>query len=205
MSDDRSRPRLADEREIPPVYRAAEDSRLLADTVIGYLDGDELVLDLGTGTGYVGRRIASETGASVIGSDINPHACRAAAGDGLAVIRGDLLGPIQTEAVDIVVFNPPYLPTSPDIEWDDWQERALSGGETGRAIIEPFLEDCRRVVRRGGAAFLLVSSLTGIEAVRDHARANGLTTAIAAEEAHPGERLVVIHLVPSHGNNHDAS
>lgn len=196
---ERDRPRLADARDPSAVYGAAEDSRLLAETAVGYVEAGDLVLDVGTGSGYVGRRIREETGARVVGSDVNPIACRRAAGAGLQVARGDLLEPFRREAFDAVVFNPPYLPTDPDREWDDWMERALSGGESGRAVVEPFLADLRRVLVPGGEAFLLVSSLTGVDAVRDHARAHGLTTMEAADEAHPFERLVVLHLRPASG------
>ena len=201
---DDGRPRLANLREMDSVYRAAEDSRLLVETAMGYLEDDERVLDVGTGSGYVGGRIAEETGASVVASDLNPHACRAATDAGLSAVHGDLLDPFRDGSFDVVVFNPPYLPTPPDREWDDWMEQALSGGESGRAVVEPFLADLRRVLTEDGEAFLLISSLTGIDAVRDFARANGLTTMVVAEEAHPAEKLVVLHLVPSRGNNSGA-
>ncbi len=195
------RPRLADVRDIDAVYRPAEDSRLLAEAAVAHLDGDQRVLDLGTGSGYVGRRIADEAGATVIASDVSPHACREARTDGLAVVRGHLLDPFRDATFDAVVFNAPYLPTPADREWDDWMETALSGGESGRAVVDPFLADLRRVLDSEGEALLLISSLTGIDAVRDEARTNGMTTMIVAEAAHPNERLVVLHLVPSRGNN----
>jgi release factor glutamine methyltransferase len=195
MDDDR--PQLADRRDLDRVYQPAEDSRLLADTALEYVDECALVLDVGTGSGYVAHRLAEEGGAEVVASDLNPHACRQAREADLSVVRADLLGPFRGGAFDGVVFNPPYLPTDQDREWDDWMEPALSGGETGRRVVEPFLADLRRVLAPDGEAFLLVSSLTGVDAVRDHARANGLTTAEAASESHSFERLVVLHLRPS--------
>jgi release factor glutamine methyltransferase len=196
VSDDR--PALADRRGTEAVYQPAEDSRLLAETAVGYVEDSDRVLDVGTGSGYVARTVAEETGARVVASDLNPHACREArAGAGVPVVRADLLSAFRDSAVDVVVFNPPYLPTDPDREWDDWMERALSGGESGRAVIEPFLSDLRRVLGPAGDALLLVSSLTGLDAVRDHARTNGLTTMEAASEHHSFERLVVFHLRPS--------
>jgi len=195
MDDDR--PQLADRRDLDRVYQPAEDSRLLADTALEYVDECALVLDVGTGSGYVAHRLAEEGGAEVVASDLNPHACRQAREADLSVVRADLLGPFRGGAFDGVVFNPPYLPTDQDREWGDWMEPALSGGETGRRVVEPFLADLRRVLAPDGEAFLLVSSLTGVDAVRDHARANGLTTAEAASESHSFERLVVLHLRPS--------
>lgn len=195
MTEDR--PPLADRRDTDRVYQAAEDSRLLAETAVGHLQASDLVLDVGTGSGYVARRIGEETGARVVASDVNPHACRQAAGEGVAVVRADLLGPFRAGTFDAVVCNPPYLPTAGDTGWGDWMERALSGGESGRGVVEPLLADLRRVLAPGGDGFVLVSSLTGVDAVRDCARENGLTTMEAASEAHSFERLVVLHLRPS--------
>jgi release factor glutamine methyltransferase len=193
------RPDLADNRNVETVYQPAEDSQLLAETAVTHVDRDDRVLDVGTGSGYVAAVLAEEAGARVVGSDLNPEACRQAAASGVPAVRADALDPFCEDAFDAVVFNPPYLPTDPDREWDDWMEVALSGGSDGRAVVEPFLADLRRVLAPGGDAFLLISTLTGVDAVRDHARANGLTTLVAAEQSHPYERLVVLHIRPSRG------
>ncbi len=198
MTDDD--PRLADVRDVKQVYQAAEDSHLLAETAVNYADADDLVVDVGTGSGYVADRVADETGARVVGTDLNPLACRQASNGGVEAVRANLLDPFRTDSVDLVVCNPPYLPTPPDREWNDWMEYALSGGDDGRAVIDPFLEGLRRPLKPDGEALLLCSSLTGIDAVRAKARSNGLTTMEVADEAHPNERLVVLHLVPSRGN-----
>ena len=39
---------------------------------------------------------------------------------------------------DLIVFNPPYLPTQPEERIDDWLEYALDGGVDGRAVITRF-------------------------------------------------------------------
>lgn len=195
MSDDR--PSLADQRDVETVYQPAEDSQLLAETALVHVDPADRVLDAGTGSGYVARTIIDEAGGRVVGSDLNPHACRQAREAGVPVIRANLLDPFRVDAFDVVVFNPPYLPAGGDRGWDDWMETALSGGETGREVVEPFLDDLRRVLAPDGEAFVLVSSVTGVEAVRDLARESGLTTMEAASESHSFERLVVLHLRPS--------
>ncbi len=191
------RPRLADQRDTDRVYQPAEDSRLLAESALQYVDRPDLVLDVGTGSGYVASRLAEETGADVVATDLNPHACRQARGAGLRVVRANLLTPFPDGVFDVVVFNPPYLPTDADSEWGDWMERALSGGPTGREVVDPFLADLRRVLAPDGEAFLLVSSLTGVDAVREEARANGLTSMVLDSESHSFEELVVLHLRPS--------
>ena len=195
MADDdgSGRPTLADRREVEQVYQPAEDSRLLADSVVEHVDPGDRVLDVGVGSGYIAAR-AREAGATVVGSDLNPHACRQAREAGIPVVRGDLTTAFRADAFDLVAFNPPYLPTPPEQEWGDWMERALSGGEDGRAAVDPFLADAGRVLTGDGAALLLVSTLTDPEAVREQARAHGLAATEVASESHPFEQLLVVRL-----------
>lgn len=186
---------LADRRGIETeVYGAAEDSELLAGATAGIVEPEWVVLDCGTGSGHVGTRMA-ETGARVIASDLNPHACRRAREHGLDAVRGDLLSPFQSNAFDAVAFNPPYLPTDPENEWDDWMEVALSGGESGRAVIEPFLDDVGRILAPDGVVLLLVSSLTEFDRVIEYAENRGFETSVVAEESFPFETLSVLKLV----------
>jgi len=190
------RPELAELRDVETVYQPAEDSRLLADAVVEAASADDAVLDAGTGSGYVGRRIRSETGAFAVGADLNPEACRQAAAAGLPVVRADLFGPFRDGSFDVVCCNPPYLPTPPDREWGDPMEDALSGGPDGRAVVDPFLAGVGRVLSRGGRAFLLISTLTGPDEVRETAAGSGLDATVVAEESHPFERLLVLRLDP---------
>ena len=189
----------SDRREMPTVYEPAEDSRLLAETAADEFDAGESVLEVGVGSGYVAAAVRDETGARVVGSDINPDACEAARDAGVAAVRANLLDPFADGRFDAVLFNPPYLPTPPDREWDDPLEHALSGGEDGRRLVRPFLRDVGRVLRPTGRAYLLVSSLTGLEAVDDLAREAGLATRELADESFPFERLVVLEI--TNGNS----
>jgi len=179
---------------MPEVYRPAEDSALLADAVVERLADGAGLLDVGTGSGFLATR-AREAGVDVdvVGTDLAAPACRAARAAGVPVVRTDLMAGIRAR-FDAVCFNPPYLPTPADIEWDDPLERALSGGPDGRRAIRPFLADLSRVLAAGGRGYLLASSLTGLDAVRERARESGLATRTIAEESYPYERLVVLEL-----------
>jgi release factor glutamine methyltransferase len=191
------RPDLADRREgaSETVYQPAEDSRLLASAAVEHVESGDRVIDVGTGSGFVAATIATETGATVIGTDLNPDACRQARERGVEAIRADLLDPFASSSVDVVVSNPPYLPTDPDEAWSDWMEVALSGGESGLAVIEPLLADVGRVLRPGGAVLMLVSSLTGVEDVVGLAADAGFSAAVVAEESFPFETLSVVKFV----------
>lgn len=193
------RPALADRRGVETVYQPAEDSALLAAAAAETVGGDDLVFEVGVGSGWVAERVAAETGARVVGDDLSPAACAEAAGRGVEVLRANLLDPVSDRAVDVVLCNPPYLPTPPEAEWDDPMEAALSGGPEGRRVVDPFLDDVGRVLAPGGRALLLVSTLTGLNAVRDRAAANGLRAAAVREESYPYERLVVLRLSRASG------
>ena len=198
---------LADRRDIETeVYQPAEDSHLLAKAASADLrDGTPrdasddrpdppLALEVGTGSGYVAETVRDETGLRVLGSDLNPHACRQASERGVEAVRADLLEPFREEVFDAVLFNAPYLPTETTDERDDWMEVALSGGEDGRAVIEPFLDSVGRVLAPDGAVYLLVSSLTGVEEVVELAAAEGFSAVALQDESFPFETLTVLKL-----------
>jgi release factor glutamine methyltransferase len=185
---------LEDRREMPTVYEAAEDSRLLADTAVERIEADDRVLEVGVGSGYVARRVAEATGGRVVGCDVNPDACAAAREEGIEAVRSNLVDPFVADAFDVVLFNPPYLPTPPEQEWEDPLEHALSGGEDGRRVVRPFLADVGRVLDPAGRCYLLVSTLTDIDAVSELATEAGLETREVATESFPFERLVVLEI-----------
>ncbi|WP_232819749.1 HemK2/MTQ2 family protein methyltransferase [Haloprofundus halophilus] len=209
MNDDEEQPEttrdsLADRRGVEThVYQPAEDSGLLAKAAVEHARGR--TLEVGTGSGWVAAKVAAETDADVVASDLNPHACRQAkaraddlrdeGGDGFDVVRADLFSPFADGAFDTVLFNPPYLPTDPDNEWGDWMEVALSGGESGRELIDPFVDGVGRVLASGGQALLLVSSLSGYDEVVQRAESRGFDVDVAAEESYPFETLSILRLV----------
>lgn len=185
---------LAEQRGLETqVYQPAEDSGLLADAAVEFARGR--TLEVGTGSGWVAATVAAEGEAErVVASDLNPHACRSARERGVEAVRADLLDPFAADSFETVLFNPPYLPTDPENEWDDWMEQALSGGETGRELIEPFLADLDRVLSTGGQALLLVSSLTGYDEVTALVAEAGFTHEEVRQESYPFETLSILRL-----------
>lgn len=188
---------LREQRDIEQVYQPAEDSHLLASTVCEHVHADDRVLDVGTGSGYVATAVQERTGATVLGTDINPHACRQAREHGVTVVRTDLVAGI-CGSFDVVLCNPPYLPTDPDEEWDDWMEYALSGGPSGRTVINEFLDALSSVIDPAGRAYLLASTLSDLDAIDERANENDCETDIVREESVPFETLVVLKITMKH-------
>ncbi|GAB7092942.1 class I SAM-dependent methyltransferase [Halolamina litorea] len=183
---------LAERRgEETKVYQPAEDSGLLADAATEFARGR--TLEVGTGSGWVAEQTAPEV-PRMVAADINPHACESARERGVEAVRTNLMDAFADGSFETVLFNPPYLPTDPENEWDDWMEQALSGGESGRELIEPFLEDLSRVLTPGGQALLLVSSLAGYEEVEELARSAGFVPEEVRQESYPFETLSILRL-----------
>jgi release factor glutamine methyltransferase len=176
----------------PQVYAPEADSYLLLSAALREVRPGDRVLEMGTGSGL----IAAELGraADVIAVEINPHAAAAARSLGVEVIRTDLFAGICT-TFDLVLFNPPYLPTAFGERIDDWLEYALDGGETGREVIGRFIRDVPRVLSPYGRVLLLVSSLTGIHEVREICSQAGLLAMQVASEKVEDETLSVLRLI----------
>ena len=180
----------------PDVYRPQEDSRLLIDTlerttvVVG-----RRVVDLCTGSGIVGIAAAELGAEAVTAWDISEDAVRCArrnaraAGVEIDVRLGTFSEARTTGPYDVVVSNPPYVPTPMDVDltipsnadpawsWD--------GGEDGRAIVDPLCALAPELLADGGTLLLVQSEFTGVEQSVSALRSAGLTADVVAWQLIP--------------------
>jgi release factor glutamine methyltransferase len=176
------------------VYQPSEDTRLLLEAAQKELRPGDRVLEVGTGSGYIAARLPR--GTDVVATDINPHAVAAARREGVSVIRADLFAGIRGP-FDLIVFNPPYLPTREEERIDDWLEYALDGGETGRVVIERFAGEVHRVLAPAGRILIIISSLTGVSRVCSLFQEERYCVEIVSRApVFGGEELVVLRCVP---------
>jgi len=176
------------------VYQPEEDTLLLYETAMREINPDERIIEIGTGSGFIASRIR-ERSDHVIATDINPHACKSAKkGGGVEVIRTDLFSGI-CGTFDLVLFNPPYLPTKREEKLDDWLEYALDGGEDGRDTIRRFAEQLNAVLSKTGRCLILISSLTGTDEVREIFSKQGFLSYIVAEKIVEDEKLFVLRII----------
>lgn len=171
------------------VYQPEADTFLLLEAALREVRPGDRVIEVGTGTGLIASRLVSPT--RIVATDINPHAVQSARERGADVLRTDLVAGIRGP-FDLVLFNPPYLPTRPEERIADWLEYALDGGLSGRDVIERFAGDAGRVLAPGGRILLLVSELTGLSEVTALFARQGFTGTVVAQTAAEGERLYVI-------------
>ncbi|MDT8357958.1 MAG: class I SAM-dependent methyltransferase [Methanomicrobiaceae archaeon] len=177
----------------PQVYPPSEDSRLLLAAVLDEVRPGDRVLEIGTGSGYIAAEIAPRV-ARMTATDINPHAVMSARARGVEAVCTDLFSGLAGP-FDLVLFNPPYLPTEPEDRIEDWLEYALDGGATGRGVIERFFEDVDRVLAPFGRILLLVSSLTGPDEVRELFARHGFICFVVNAERFEDETLYVLRAV----------
>ena len=147
----------------PDVYEPSEDTFLLLGA-LGEAEGR--ALEIGTGSGIVAIYLA-KMGHEVVATDINPHAlglARANArrnGVEIGAVRADLFDGIKGR-FDTIVFNPPYLPTSPgDKTGDRWLDASVNGGPDGLHLTRRFLAGLNEMLSGRGNAYTVSSSLSG--------------------------------------------
>ena len=133
----------------PEVYEPAEDTYLLADSVV--VSEGNSVFEVGSGCGLIALYCASR-GANFICCDVNPFAVELIKKNFLVnesllkgsfdVRIGDLFSVLDSKnSFDVIIFNPPYLPTSKKelVGGSGWFDKAVSGGLNGLEVIERFI------------------------------------------------------------------
>ncbi len=171
------------------VYDPSEDSYMLVEAALAEVKPGEKVLEVGTGSGIVSLFLKDH--ANVTATDISPIACKNARRNGVAVVRADLYQGICGQ-FDMVIFNPPYLPTADEDRLGSWLDHAFDGGPNGRKVIARFLEDIGSILPPCGRVLTVFSSLTGIDEVEKMYRSHGFSVETVSTEKVPFETLVVL-------------
>jgi len=187
---------IEDDIRIEETYQPAEDTMLLLEAAQKEARPDDRAIEIGCGRALISRELQPLV-KSILVTDINPHAVRLAKKCGLRAVRADLFKGIRSQ-FDLVLFNPPYLPTREEERIEGWLNHALDGGTTGRTTIFRFLKVLKEHLGPQGRALLLVSSLTGLSFVKEMAESEGLRIEEVASRSYFFERLYVIRLTVAH-------
>jgi release factor glutamine methyltransferase len=179
------------------VYEPSEDSFLLADTALREAEPGMHILEVGTGSGFVSAvLLANLKDIRLIATEINPNAARCAKANGVEIIRTDLFRGIRLKIpearFDLILFNPPYLPTSKEEKVPGWLNYAFDGGISGRETLDRFLDEVRDYLRPGGKILVLISSITGLEAVEERIKSLGFKADVAGRKKVSFEELMVV-------------
>ncbi len=150
--------RIRTERD---VYEPAADTELLVRSI--RLREGERVLEIGTGTGVVAIHCAKH-GCRVTATDVVEKALELARENigqnavDVDLLEGDMFDPVSGR-YDVIIFNPPYLPTAPEDLTHSDLDKALDGGPDGTHVTLRFLEQLNDYLTEEGRAYIVVSSL----------------------------------------------
>ncbi len=165
---------------VPPgVFRPRSDTLLLCEHVLDQAPWRQTVLELCAGSGAVSVT-AARAGADVTAVDISLLATWTTRmnawreGVHLEVERGNLYGPVADRRFDLIVANPPYVPTTHRRLPRTGPARAWDGGSGGRVVLDRIIDGLPRHLRPGGRALLVHSSLNDGDRTVEALRCAGL-------------------------------
>ncbi|WP_372349272.1 HemK2/MTQ2 family protein methyltransferase [Streptomyces sp. KL116D] len=179
-------PRASSPRLLSPrgVYAPQEDTALLLRALYDeHVDHGADVLDLGTGSGALAVA-AARLGARVTAVDISWRAVLTARvnahrnGVAVTVRHGDLGSAYRPDGFDLVVSNPPYVPSPTRLLPRRGAAQAWEGGTGGRAVVDRVCDAARRALRPGGTLLMVHSGLCGESATLDRLSGLGMTAAV---------------------------
>jgi len=179
------------------VYEPAEDTFQLLEC-IEIKKGDK-VFEIGAGCGIVALECARR-GADVVCSDVNPFAVEIAnrnyflneslISGGFDFRMGDLFSVVKPgETFDVIVFNPPYLPTKKGDNVGGWFDVATGGGMSGLVVIERFLGGLKDYVKTGGRVFFVFSSLASRDKLESILSENVLDAEVVLSRNYDDEKI----------------
>ncbi len=194
------------------IYEPDADSFLLLDALELRLNeihelNPLIILEFGSGSGLATTFVAKHfcpTSCLFFAVDMNPHACYSTKRTFvqnnvhqkhcLNVIQCDLAGPLinrLSSKVDLLLFNPPYVPTeTSDVK--EVIERTYAGGKQGIEVIEKAIEQASRLLSPKGLFYMIALEENNFETIQQLAKEVGLTSEIVLKRRTLIERLFVV-------------
>ncbi|XP_071707059.1 uncharacterized protein [Rutidosis leptorrhynchoides] len=170
-------PRIAQIRLVsshPQVYEPCDDSYALVDALLAdrtkLLEHDpSFCMEIGSGSGYVITSLALILGsesknAYYFATDINPDAANVtretleAHGVHAELVNTNIASGLEKRMsgmVDLMVINPPYVPTPEDEVGCSGISSAWAGGENGRSVIDKILPIADTLLSEKGWLYML--------------------------------------------------
>nr|WP_296765363.1 HemK2/MTQ2 family protein methyltransferase [Rhodococcus sp. (in: high G+C Gram-positive bacteria)] len=166
------------------VYQPQHDSWLLAECAVdsGLLAG-ATVLDMCTGSGFLAIEAARAGARTVLAFDISSAAVdcaernAAALGEVIDVRCGSFDEAREAGPFDVVLCNPPYVP-SESAPTGDGVHRAWDAGTHGRSVLDPLCERAEALVSDSGSMFVVQSEYSDPSVTLEKLRAHGFVADI---------------------------
>lgn len=195
----------------PEVYEPCDDSfalvdALLADRINLVQHQPTLCMEVGCGSGYVITSLAlilgkESVGAHFIATDINPLAVSVtqetleAHGVHAELISTDIASGLEQRlagSVDVMVVNPPYVPTPEDEVGCEGIVSAWAGGENGRVVIDKILPIADNLLSEKGWLYMVTLAANNPIQICRKMREKGYTSRIVLQRSTEEESLHII-------------
>lgn len=175
------------EKDFEKVYQPAEDTFLLLDALekdLDYLErSGNVCLEVGSGSGTIITAMSKTLKGPrlMIATDVNPEACKTTKKCAIyhnqrdiQIIRTNLAESLvdrMRHQVDVLIFNPPYVPTDPEEKLETSKEIQLSwaGGDRGRRLTDQFLRTYvpQMMNKPNGVAYLIALEQNNVPELLD--------------------------------------
>ncbi|KNA09733.1 hypothetical protein SOVF_150900 [Spinacia oleracea] len=196
----------------PEVYEPCDDSFALVDALLSdranlLKHQPSLCLEIGCGSGYVITSLAlmleqeTNNGIHYFATDINPDAVAVtsetlkAHGVHAEVMNMDIASGLEDRLaglVDVVVVNPPYVPTPEDEVGQGGIVASWAGGEDGRSVIDRILPVADKLLSEKGWLYMLTLAANKPLELCGLMRRKGYASKIIVQRSTEEESLHVI-------------
>lgn len=195
----------------PEVYEPCDDSFALVDALLSdranlFELHPQLCIELGSGSGYVITSLAlmlreKLQGVHYIATDMNPHAIRVTqetleAHDVHAeLVLTDIASGLDKRlagSVDVIVVNPPYVPTPEDEVGAKGIVSSWAGGEDGRRVIDRILPIANELLSEKGWLYMVTLTANNPSQICRQMREKGYASRIIVQRSTEEESLHVI-------------
>lgn len=193
------------------VYEPCDDSFALVDALLA--DRTKLLehrpmlcMEIGCGSGYVITSLAlilgqEGSGVNYIATDINPHAVRVthetleAHGVSAELIVTDIASGLEKRLaglVDVMIVNPPYVPTPEDEVGAEGITASWAGGENGRSVIDRILPIADRLLSEKGWLYMVTLTANNPSEICLEMKKKGYASKIVVQRSTEEENLHII-------------
>ncbi|XVF38712.1 hypothetical protein REPUB_Repub20aG0125400 [Reevesia pubescens] len=195
----------------PEVYEPCDDSFALVDALLADRKNllehkPTLCMEVGCGSGYVITSLMlmlgeEANGAQFMATDINHHAIRVtqetmeAHGVHAELINTDIALGLENRlagSVDVMVVNPPYVPTPEDEVGRGGIASAWAGGENGRSVIDKILPVADKLLSKRGWLYMVTLTANNPSQICLLMRKKGYASRIIVQRSTEEESLHII-------------
>ena len=144
-------------------------------------------MEIGTGSGYICELLKTRF-KTVVATDIDLNAVKQAKDrvDDVTFVCCDSSSAISNIRFDLIVMNPPYLPS------EGTKDITVDGGRDGIDVTIQMVSDSIRLLHSSGRILIVTSSLANYKMLIERLREVGLDTSIISKKKLAFEEIMVL-------------